>query len=67
MAMNTGGKDTAVYVRLALVAVAWGGTFIAGRSLAGVCAHVFGLSAFFAGLGGAEPVPCYFGQGVQAG
>ena len=36
MAMNTGGKDTAVYVRLALVAVAWGGTFIAGRSLAGV-------------------------------
>ena len=28
--------DVSVYVRLALVAVAWGGTFIAGRSLAGV-------------------------------
>ncbi|WP_291331470.1 DMT family transporter [Desulfovibrio sp.] len=29
-------RDASVYVRLALVAVAWGGTFIAGRSLAGV-------------------------------
>ena len=36
MAMEQGAKDISVYVRLALVAVAWGGTFIAGRSLAGV-------------------------------
>lgn len=41
MAMITGSKgaetgDASVYLRLALVAVAWGGTFIAGRSLAGV-------------------------------
>ena len=38
MADGKGGSagDISVYVRLALVAVAWGGTFIAGRSLAGV-------------------------------
>ena len=36
MVMEKGSKDISVYVRLALVAVAWGGTFIAGRSLAGV-------------------------------
>jgi len=36
MAESKSVKDTAVYVRLALVAVAWGGTFIAGRSLADV-------------------------------
>ena len=38
MADGKGGSagDASVYVRLALVAVAWGGTFIAGRSLAGV-------------------------------
>ena len=38
MADVKGGRagDFSVYVRLALVAVAWGGTFIAGRSLAGV-------------------------------
>ena len=34
--MITASKDISVYVRLTLVAVAWGGTFIAGRSLAGV-------------------------------
>ena len=34
--MTTGARDFSVYLRLALVAVAWGGTFIAGRSLAGV-------------------------------
>ena len=34
--MITVSKDISVYVRLAMVAVAWGGTFIAGRSLAGV-------------------------------
>lgn len=39
-------KDAAVYVRLALVAVAWGGTFIAGRSLAGV-APMFSASLRF--------------------
>lgn len=38
--------DAAVYVRLALVAVAWGGTFIAGRSLAGV-APMFSASLRF--------------------
>ena len=36
MAMITVTRDVSVYVKLALVAVAWGGTFIAGRSLAGV-------------------------------
>ena len=36
MAMITPARDISVYVKLALVAVAWGGTFIAGRSLAGV-------------------------------
>lgn len=36
MAMIASTKDAPVYVKLALVAVAWGGTFIAGRSLAGV-------------------------------
>ena len=34
--MITVSKDISIYVRLAMVAVAWGGTFIAGRSLAGV-------------------------------
>ena len=34
--MITPKRDVSVYVKLALVAVAWGGTFIAGRSLAGV-------------------------------
>ena len=38
--------DAAVYARLALVAVAWGGTFIAGRSLAGV-APMFSASLRF--------------------
>ena len=38
--------DAAVYVRLALVAVAWGGTFIAGRSLAGI-APMFSASLRF--------------------
>ena len=36
MAMIPAARDVSVYVKLALVAVAWGGTFIAGRSLAGV-------------------------------
>ena len=36
MAMIAPARDVSVYVKLALVAVAWGGTFIAGRSLAGV-------------------------------
>lgn len=36
MAMIAATRDASVYVRLALVAVAWGGTFIAGRCLAGV-------------------------------
>ena len=35
-AITTETRDYSVYIRLALVAVAWGGTFIAGRSLAGV-------------------------------
>ena len=43
---NEGVKNAAVYVRLALVAVAWGGTFIAGRSLAGV-APMFSASLRF--------------------
>ena len=38
--------DAAVYVRLALVSVAWGGTFIAGRSLAGI-APMFSASLRF--------------------
>ena len=46
MAESKGGKDAAVYVRLALVAVAWGGTFIAGRSLAAV-APLFAASLRF--------------------
>ena len=36
MATIAATRDYSVYMRLALVAVAWGGTFIAGRSLAGV-------------------------------
>ena len=36
MAMIAGTRDVSVYIRLALVAIAWGGTFIAGRSLAAV-------------------------------
>ena len=36
MAMIPAARDVSVYVKLALVAVAWGGTFIAGRSLDGV-------------------------------
>ena len=36
MAIIPAVRDVSVYVKLALVAVAWGGTFIAGRSLAGV-------------------------------
>ena len=35
-AITTETRDYSVYISLALVAVAWGGTFIAGRSLAGV-------------------------------
>ncbi len=46
MAESTSVKDTAVYVRLALVAVAWGGTFIAGRSLAAI-APMFAASLRF--------------------
>lgn len=36
MATIAATRDYSVYMRLALVAVAWGGTFIAGRSLAGI-------------------------------